>query len=51
MSIDEQSALTTTRSLCARKERGKKFTKNNSPRMLLLADSSFAIDQQAQIVA
>jgi hypothetical protein len=48
MSIDEQSATNETRSLCARKEKiGKNnLPKKNSPRLLLLADLSFAIDAQ-----
>ena len=47
MSFDEQSAPNETRSLCARKGKKKNiFTKKNSPRLLLLAESSFAIDVQ-----
>jgi hypothetical protein len=47
MSFDAQSAPNETRLLCARKGKKKKnFTKKNSRRMLLLADSSFAIDVQ-----
>jgi hypothetical protein len=47
MPVDTQSAPTQTRSLFARKEKRKNnFMKKNSPRMLLLAHSSFAIDAQ-----
>jgi hypothetical protein len=46
-SFDEQSPPNETRSLCARKRKGKNnLPKKNSPRLLLLADSSFAIDVQ-----
>jgi hypothetical protein len=55
MSFDEQSAPTKTRSLCARKRKGKNnLPKKNFLRKLLLAESSFAIDAQhgkAQTVA
>jgi hypothetical protein len=42
MSVDAQSAPTETRLLSARNN----FLKKNSPRLLLLTDSSFAIDAQ-----
>jgi hypothetical protein len=50
MSVDAQSAPNETRSLCARKRKGEKnnFLKKNSLRLLLLAESSFAIDAQQQ---
>jgi hypothetical protein len=35
-------------SLCEKRKKGKIFYKKNSPRMLLLADLTFAIDAQQQ---
>jgi hypothetical protein len=48
MSFDTQSSPNETRSLCVRKREKKEkyFHKNNSLRLLLLADSLFAIDVQ-----